>query len=130
VQKLLADEVVLLAGEGRQRRDLLRHALLLGECEGDRLARVREGRLRRLDRGDDNLEVGVEQVLDDHHRVVPLLERLAVEVGREQRQRLLVEPDRDRDVLLGGGELVRDLLVELLGKARHECDSTLALSDE
>ena len=63
--------------------------------------------LRRLDGRDRDLVVGVEQVLDDHHRVVPLLDRLPVEVRGQQRQRLGVEPDRDRDVLLRGGELVR-----------------------
>ena len=53
------------------------------------------------------------QVLDHHHRVVALLERLAVEEARELRQRLGVVVDRDRDVLLVRGELVADLLVEL-----------------
>ena len=50
--------------------------------------------------------IGVEEVLDHHHRVVPLLERLAVEVLRQQRQRLGVVVDRDRHVLLRGGELL------------------------
>ena len=63
--------------------------------------------------------VGIEQVLDDHHRVVPLLHRLAVEVRGEPRQRLRVVVDRDRDVLLRGRELVADLLVEPVGKRTH-----------
>ena len=63
--------------------------------------------------------VGVEEVLHHHHRVVPLLERLAVEVGGELRQRLRVVVHGDRDVLLRGGELVRDLLVEGVGEAGH-----------
>ena len=57
--------------------------------------------------------VGVEQVLDHHHRVVALLHRLAVEEAGELRQRLVVVVDRARHVLLVGGELVADLLVEL-----------------
>jgi len=48
---------------------------------------------------------------DEHHRVVSLLDRLAVEVRCELRQRLGVVVDRDRDVLLRRGELVADLLV-------------------
>jgi hypothetical protein len=70
--------------------------------------------------------VCVEQELDNHHRVVPLLERLTIEVGGKQRERLGVEPDGDRDVLLRGGELVGNLLVQLLWKARH--GATLARS--
>ena len=75
--------------------------------------------LRRLDRRDPHLEIGVEQELDDHHRVVSLLDRLPVEVRGEQRQRLGVVADRDRDVLLRGRELVPDLLVQRLREAGH-----------
>ena len=78
---------------------------------------VREVHLRRLDCRDDDLCVGVEQILHHHHRVVPLLDRLAVEVGRELGQRLGVVVDRDRDVLLRCRELVRDLLVEGVAEA-------------
>ncbi len=67
--------------------------------------------------------IGVEQELDDHQRVVPLLDRLPVEVRGEERQGLGVEPDRDRDVLLRRRELVRHLLVQRLGEARHRGDS-------
>ena len=63
--------------------------------------------------------VGVEQVLHHHHRVVALLDRLAVEVRRELREGLRVVVDGDRDVLLRRGELVRDLLVELLVEGGH-----------
>ena len=61
----------------------------------------------------------VEEVLHHHHRVVPLLDRLAVEVGCELRQRLGVVVDGDRDVLLRRAELVGDLLVECIREARH-----------
>ena len=44
--------------------------------------------LRRGDGRDRHLQVGVEQVLDEHHRVVSLLDRLPVEVGGEPRERL------------------------------------------
>ena len=67
---------------------------------------VGEVRLRRLDARDDDVVVGVEQVLHHHHRVVPLLDRLAVEVRGELRQRLRVVVDGDRDVLLRRRELV------------------------
>jgi hypothetical protein len=45
--------------------------------------------------------------------VVALLERLRVEEARELRERLGVVVDGAGDVLLVGGVLVRDLLVEL-----------------
>jgi hypothetical protein len=45
--------------------------------------------------------------------VVALLERLAVEEGRELREGLGVVVHGARDVLLVGGELVGDLLIEL-----------------
>jgi len=80
LEELLANEVVLLSGEPGQRGDLLRDPLLLLERERHRLPRIPERRLRRLDGRDHDLVVGVEQELDDHHRVVPLLDRLPVEV--------------------------------------------------
>ena len=68
---------------------------------------------------DAHLLAGVEQVLDDHHRVISLLDRLAIEVCGKPRERLRVVVDRDRDVLLRGGELVPDLLVQSLRKWGH-----------
>src|SRR6202000_799226 len=53
----------------------------------------------------------VEQVTDHHHRVLALLQRLAVEEGGEAGQRFGVVVDGGGDVLLRGGELVGDLLV-------------------
>ena len=44
--------------------------------------------------------------------MVSLLDRLAVEVGGELWERLVVEVDRNRDVLLLGGELPPDVLVQ------------------
>ena len=78
--------------------------------------------------GIDDLLVRVEQVLDDHHRVVPLLERLPVEVRGELGQRLGVVVDRDRDVLLRRRELVADLLVQRVARSRARRDSTAARS--
>ena len=124
MQELLADEVSLLARECCQRGDLLGDALLLLERERDRRTRVRERRLRRLDGRDLDRVIGVEQELDDHQRVVPLLDGLPVEVGRQERQRLGVVVDRDRHVLLRGAELVADLLVQRLREASHR--ATLA----
>ena len=118
MHELLRDEVALLARGERELLDLPGDALLLVERELDGGDDVRELDLRRLDGGDDDLLVRVEEVLHHHHRVVPLLERLAVEVRGELRQRLRVVVDGDRDVLLRGAELVRDLLVESAGELR------------
>ena len=60
--------------------------------------------------------VDVEQVLDHHHRVLALLQRLAVEEVGEAGQGLGVVVDGRPDVLLGGRELVGDLLVEGVGE--------------
>ena len=75
---------------------------------------VVERHLRRGDAGDRGVEVLVDQELGHHQRVVALLERLRVEERREARERLRIEVDGDGDVLLMGGELVADLLVEPL----------------
>ena len=68
-----------------------------------------------------DLLADVEQVADHHHRVLALLQRLAVEEGGEAGQGLGVVVDGGADVLLRGGELVRDLLVEGVGErlVRH-----------
>ena len=50
--------------------------------------------------------------------MVALLQRLRVEVRRELGQGLVVEPDGDGDVLLGGRELVGDLVGEQGGELR------------
>ena len=73
--------------------------------------------LRRGDAGDDDVGVGVDQVLDHHHRVVALLERLRVEEARELRERLGVVVDGARHVLLVCGVLVGDLLVQQRDKS-------------
>ena len=99
--------------------DLPGDALLLVERQLHGGNDVAELDLRRLDCRDRDLLVGVEEVLHHHHRVVPLLDRLAVEVGGELGQRLRVVVDGDRHVLLRRAELVRDLLVEGTGELRH-----------
>ena len=86
VQELLADEVPLFPRELDERDDLIRDALLLVERERDRIPRTVEVGLRRLDAGNPNRQVGVEEELHHHHRVVPLLHRLAVEVPGELGQ--------------------------------------------
>jgi hypothetical protein len=60
----------------------------------------------------------VEQVLHEHHRVIALLDRLAVEEVAQPREGLGVVVGRDRDVLLRRGELVPDLLVEQVDESR------------
>ncbi len=80
---------------------------------------VPEVGLRRLHPGDAHDLVGVDQVLHHHHGVVPLLDRLPVEVRGELRKRLRVVVRGDRDVLLRGAELVADLAVECIREARH-----------
>src|SRR5262245_10274376 len=109
VQELLADELPLLARLLHELDDLVGDPLLLLERERDRRDGVRERRLRRLDPRDHDLLVRIEQVLDDDHRVVPLLDRLPVEVRGELGEGLGVVVDRDRDVLLRRAELVADL---------------------
>ena len=92
-----------------------------------------EGRLRRGDARDHRVGVGVEQVLDHHHRVVALLERLRVEERRQPRKRLGVVVDGDGHVLLRGGELVGDLLGELVDErlcwhGRHSSGRRLTIT--
>ena len=100
VQELLADEVPLRPRQLRELLDLLGHPLLLLERQADGLDDVGELRLRRLDAGDRDRLVRIEQVLDDHHRVIALLDRLPVEVRGETRKGLSVVVHGDRDVLL------------------------------
>ena len=119
MHELLRDEVDLVARRQRELLDLPRHAPLLLERELDRRGNVGERHLRRLDCRDHDVLVGVEEILHHHHRVVPLLHRLAVEMGGKLRERLRVVVDGDRDVLLRRAELVRDLLVEGVREARH-----------
>ncbi len=55
--------------------------------------------------------------------MVPLLDRLAVEVSGKLRERLRVVRDGDRNVLLRGRELLADLLVEHVSKRHDRTDS-------
>ena len=103
-------------GDLREGRDLLGDPTLLGQRQGDRLDGAAEGDLRRGHPGDDDLLAGVEEVLDEHHGVVSLLDRLAVEERGQLGERLGVVPDGNRDVLLRGAELVADLGVERVGE--------------
>ncbi len=119
MHELLGDEVDLVTRRQGQLLDLTRDALLLLERQVHGRRDVGERDLRRLDGGDHDLLVGVDEVLDHHHRVIPLFHRLAVEVRGELRQRLRVVVDGDRDVLLRRTELVRDLFVEGIREARH-----------
>ena len=86
--------------------------LLLLERERDGRDDVGEAVCGAAMPGIDGLDVGVEEVLHHHHRVVALLERLPVEERGQTRERLGFVVDGDRDVLLVRGELVADLLVE------------------
>ena len=74
--------------------------------------------LGRGDAGNRHLHVGVEQVLDHHHRVVALLDRLGIEERGQARKGLGVVIDGVGDVLLRSGELVCDLLVQALDEPR------------
>ena len=124
VEELLADELPLLPRELHQLHDLLRHALLLLECKRDGRDHVAKRGLRRLDSGRHDLVICIEEVLHHHHRVVPLLDGLAIEVGGELRKGLRVVVHRDRDVLLRRTELVPDLTVEGVREPGHGHDST------
>ena len=57
--------------------------------------------------------------------MVALLERLAVEVGRELPQGLEVEVNGDRDVLLRRGELTCNLFVQSLWEPGHACERNM-----
>ncbi len=74
--------------------------MLLLERQADRFDGVAEVGARRLYRRDRDGGLGVEQVLDDDHGVVALFHRLAVEVLRQEGQRLVVVPHGDGHVLL------------------------------
>ena len=126
LQELLARVVALTAGGRGQRVDLLGDPLLLLERQRDGLDDVAERRLWSGDSRHERLGVGVEQVLDHHHRVLALFQRLPVEEAGQLRQRLGVVVHRARDVLLVGGELVADLLVQLgyEGVRWHGSDAT------
>ena len=77
-----------------------------------RLDDVGELDLRRVHAGNDRRLVGVQQVLDHHHRVVALLQRLAVEERRHLGQGQVVVVDGHGGVLLRGAELAADLVVQ------------------
>ena len=80
---------------------------------------ARDRRYRR----DGDLAAGVDDVLDEAHRVLALLLRLPVEVAGQRRQRLAVEVGGDRHVLEHRRELVTDLLVDgvvHLGADQHD----------
>ena len=111
-----------------ERHDLVGDALLLVEREPYWRHDVGELGPRRLDAGRDDVLVCVQQVLHHHHRVVPLLHRLPVEVGGELRERLRVVIHRHRDVLLRGRELIPDLIVESCGERWHARDSNAAVA--
>jgi hypothetical protein len=113
-----SDVLAVLARELHERRDLLGHRPLLLERERHRGAIVAEGDLRAGDGRDDDLAVGVDQVLDERHRVVSLLDRLAVEVRREARKRLGVVVHRD-GVSAGRPRTRSRPLVERVGEPAH-----------
>jgi hypothetical protein len=86
VQELLADEVAFLPGKRDEPDDLIGNPLLLLERERDGLRCGAEIASRPLDPGDRHGQVGVEQELDDHHRVVSLFDGLAIERRGELRE--------------------------------------------
>ena len=90
--------------------------LLLVERQAHRRDDVLEGGDRRLDAGDHDIGVGVEEVLHHHHRVGALLQRLGVEERGHPRHGQRVVVDGDREVLVVGGQLVADLEIELVGE--------------
>ena len=64
-------------------------------------------------------QVAVELVLHEHHGVVSLLDGLLVEVAGQLRKVLVVVPNRDRNVLLGGRKFVADLLAKKFLESCH-----------
>ena len=86
VHELLAEEVALVARDGGQPGDLLGDGALLIERQAQRLGRRGEGVAHGVGAGDLDLDVAIDQVLHQHHRVVALVEGLGVEVLGELRQ--------------------------------------------
>ena len=112
LQEDLARVIASLARNVEELADRDGIRALLFERGLDRGDVVVEGAAGCLDLTEVELAATLEQVVDDLHRVPPLLVRLLVEELRELRERLGVVVRADRDVLMGGGELPRDLFVE------------------
>ena len=119
MQELLSDELALLARKLHELDDLLGDPLLLCKRQRHWSNDVCECGLRSVDARRDDIVIGIEEVLNHHHRVVPFLDGLAIEVRGELREILGVVVDRDRDVLLRRGEFVPDLVVEGGREGRH-----------
>ena len=66
----------------------------------------------RVDARDLDSHVAVEQILHQHHRVITFFDGLGVEVLRKLTQVGAVEVNGHRNVLLGIGEFVTDLLLQ------------------
>src|SRR5436305_881245 len=109
--------VLELARQLEEGDDLLADPLLLLQRHPYRRAAVGIGRLLRLDVRDVDALTDVEQVLHHHHRVLTLLQGLAVEEGGEPRQGFRVVIDGCAHVLLRGCELIRDLLIQRVSKS-------------
>jgi hypothetical protein len=69
-------------------------------------------RLRRIDAREVDTDVPIQEVLDDHHRVIAFLHGLGVETLGELRKVGIVVPHRDGDVLVLGIELMANLIVQ------------------
>ena len=100
LHELLAEVVTLLAGNTGEPADLFGDGALLAERKCERVPGGLEAVAHRINTGDLGVDIPVEQVLDQHHGVVALFDRLRVEVLGELRKVGTVEIDRNCDVLL------------------------------
>ena len=121
LHELLAEVVAFVAGGAGQPADLLGDRALQVECEADGLTRRLEGVAYGIDGRDLGGHAAVDEVLHEHHRVIALLDRLAVEEFGQLRQVGAVEVHRDRKVLLRRAEFAADLVVKQAVKLGIEC---------
>ena len=114
-QELLAHEVAVLAGEVRQVSDEPRDLALLLEGQLDRLEIGVERHPGGLHARDGHLASASSRYCTSLSRGWP--RPTGDRSSRHLRQRLVVAPGGDRDVLLGCGELVGDVVVQGLVEA-------------
>src|SRR5699024_872302 len=112
LQELLADVFVLVPGDLGQTLELRGHFTLLLQGQCNQIPRSGEIGHDIAHIGKSEVDVHVQEMTHDHHRVVTFFQGLFVEEPGQLGQVLVVEPGCDRHVLVGGRELVAYLLHE------------------
>jgi hypothetical protein len=117
VHELLARVVVRVARDLQQFADADGVLALELEGEPDGFHVVREIAPGRSNLAEPHLRVGIDEVADHLHRMLAFFFSLLVEEVGEPRKGLGAVVDLEGDVLVGGGELTRDLLVQRVHEA-------------